>query len=166
MGYSCSERRKGPPMFEIAEHTTLVRKHAELPNGFAPVIEEFREGWSFVDSAGEPRREGKIQAPGWRLSWIAGASARGGVGQTHQEAVACALKLALRRVDESFSIAAVEHIQLTQYPWFILARVSVSSCEIQQDTLPLHSGSGEAFFLANTSSARAAASAAIAKNLD
>jgi hypothetical protein len=57
------------------------------------------------------------------------------VGDTAQEAIAGALKLALRRVSPHFNVAEVDHIQLTQYPWFFLARVRVLPYLIQQGTV-------------------------------
>jgi hypothetical protein len=55
------------------------------------------------------------------------------VGDTSQEAIAGALKLALRRIHEHFNVAEVEHIELTKYPWFFLARVRVNPYRIQPD---------------------------------
>ena len=55
------------------------------------------------------------------------------MGDTSQEAIAGALKLALRHVSTRFHAAEVEHIELTQYPWFYLARVRVYPYRIQQD---------------------------------
>ena len=57
---------------------------------------------------------------------------RSGVGQTSQEAIAGALKLALRRVSERFNAAEVESIELKKYPWFVLAKVKVYPYQIQQ----------------------------------
>lgn len=56
--------------------------------------------------------------------WIGEGSIRGGVGQTPQEAIAGALRLALRRVSERFNAADVETIQVTKYPWFVVAKVN------------------------------------------
>ena len=50
---------------------------------------------------------------------------RSGIGQSAQEAMAGALKLALRLVDPSCHAAAVKEILMKEYPWFILARVTI-----------------------------------------
>jgi hypothetical protein len=122
-------------MFKIAEQTALVRGHAELSSDFAFVTEEFRDGWNFVLFGDMRRLEGGIGIPRWRLSRIAEASLKSGVGKTPQEAIASALKLALRRVDDCFSVAEVERIELTKYPWFVLARVTVYPCQMGQSAL-------------------------------
>jgi hypothetical protein len=54
------------------------------------------------------------------------------VGETSQEAMASALKLSLRRISTYFNAVEVDHIELTQYPWFFLARVRVRPFRIQQ----------------------------------
>jgi len=54
------------------------------------------------------------------------------VGDTSQEAIASALKLALRRISDHFNAVEVERIELTQYPWFFLARVRIYPFRIQQ----------------------------------
>jgi hypothetical protein len=64
--------------------------------------------------------------------WIGEGSRRGGVGQTSQEAIASALKLALRHVSERFNAAEVESIEVKKYPWFVVAKVKVYPYQIQQ----------------------------------
>jgi hypothetical protein len=119
-------------MRTIAELNVLLRARAELPVGLKVATEEFREGWNFMRSGDVGRLEKRIQTRGWSFIKIADGSLRSGVGETSQEAIASALKLALRRVSEHFNAAEVEHIELTQYPWFFLARVRVYPYRIQQ----------------------------------
>jgi hypothetical protein len=67
------------------------------------------------------------------------------VGETSQEAVTSALRLALRRISIDFNAIEVEHIELTQYPWFFLARIRIYLYRIQksadvhipEETIPL-----------------------------
>ena len=112
-------------MRNIAELTMLLRERVELPDGLELATEEFREGWNSVRSGDVHWLDKKIRMRRWHFMWIAEESLRSGVGQTSQEAIASALKLALRRVSEHFNAAEVEHIELTKYPWFFLARVTV-----------------------------------------
>ena len=119
-------------MHNIAEMNMLLRVRAELPAGLRLATEEFREGWNFVRSGDARRLEKKIQARGWNFIKIADGFMKSGVGETSQEAIAGALKLALRHVNTYFNAVEVEHIELTQYPWFFLARVRVYPYRIQQ----------------------------------
>jgi hypothetical protein len=78
------------------------------------------------------RLEKKVQVRGWNFLRIAEDAVKSGVGETSQEAIACALKLALRGVNAHSNAVEVEQIQLTQYPWFCLARVRVHPYRIQE----------------------------------
>jgi hypothetical protein len=121
-------------MRNIAELNMLLRGQIELPDGLKLATEEFREGWNFVRSVDAHHLEKKIQTRGWNLIKVADAPLRSGVGDTSQEAIANALKLTLRHVSTHFNAAEVEHIELTQYPWFFLARVRVYPYSIQRST--------------------------------
>jgi hypothetical protein len=126
-------------MHNIAELNMLLRVQTELPVGLKLATVEFREGWSFVRPGDARRIEKKIQTRGWNFIKVADGLVHSGVGDTSQEAIAGALKLALRRVSEQINAAEVEQIELTKYPWFFLARVRINPYRIQPDavlTLP------------------------------
>jgi hypothetical protein len=113
----------------------LLRARVELPEGLSLATEEFREGWNFSRSVDVRRLEKKILNRGWNFIKIGDGAVRSGVGDTSQQAIASALKLALRRISEHFNAVEVEHIELTQYPWFFLARVRVNPYRIQQSAV-------------------------------
>ena len=119
-------------MHIIAERNMLLRAKTALPDGLKLATDEFREGWEFVRTFDARRLEKQIVLRGWNFIRIADESLRSGVGETSQEAIASALKLALRRISAHFNAVEVEHIELTQYPWFFLARVRVYPFRIQQ----------------------------------
>jgi hypothetical protein len=119
-------------MRTIAEQNMLLRAHTELPRGLNLATEAFQEDWNFVRTVNAQRLEKKIHTRGWNFIRTADQSLRSGVGDTSREAIASALKLALRRIGAHFNAAEVEHIELTQYPWFFLARVRVYPFRIQQ----------------------------------
>jgi len=122
-------------MREITELTMLLRGRVELPDDLNLVTEEFREGWDFVQSGDNHWLDKEIRRRGWHFMWIGEGSLRSGVGQTSQEAIAGALKLALRRVSEPFNAAEVESIELKKYPWFVLAKVKVYPYQIQRSAV-------------------------------
>jgi hypothetical protein len=125
-------------MRNIAELNMLVRTRVELPIGLKLATEEFREGWNFTRSVDACRLKKKILKHGWNFIRTSAGLERSGVGPTSQHAVASALTLALRRTTSHFNAVEVEHIQLTQYPWFFLARVTVYPYCIQEGaTLPV-----------------------------
>ena len=119
-------------MHAIARTHMLLRTRTELPNGLRLATEEFREDWSFVRSSDALRLGKQLIMRGWNFVRVADGSLRSGVGDTSQEAIGNALKLALRHISAHFNAAEVEHIELTQYPWFFLARVRVLPYFIHQ----------------------------------
>jgi hypothetical protein len=119
-------------MRTIAAMNMLLRMRVELPVGLRLATEEFREGWNFAGRIDARRLEKKIRASGWNFIRTDDGLLHSGVGDTSQEAIACALKLALRGIHGHFNAAEVEHIESTQYPWFFLARVRVFPYRIQQ----------------------------------
>ena len=85
-------------MRNITEPTILLRGRVELPDNLDLATEEFQEGWSFVQSGDTHWLDKEIRRRGWHFMWIGEGSRRSGMGQTSQEAIAGALKLALRHV--------------------------------------------------------------------
>jgi hypothetical protein len=122
-------------MRKIAELNVLVRRQVGLPAGMKLPTDKFREEWKFA-TGDVSRLQKKIQSVGWNFIRTAGESLRSGVGQTSQEAISNAVAHALRHVDEHFNAAEVDHIELTQYPWFFLARVRIYPYSIQRSALP------------------------------
>lgn len=122
-------------MRTIETMNMVIRARVELPRGLKLATDEFREGWNLVRSGGAERLQRRIQTRGWGLIKTRDVCQRSGVGNTSQEAIASALKLALRQLSEFFHAATVERIHLTKYPWFFLARVAVHSYRILDNEL-------------------------------
>jgi hypothetical protein len=134
-------------MRSIAELNMLLRVPAQLPVGLKLATNEFHEGWGFV-TGNANSLERKIRTRGWNFIKIADGSLRSGVGETSQEAIASALKLALRRVSMHFNAVEVEHIELTRYPWFFLARIRIYPYRIQEAAVLAAPGERAAFPMA------------------
>jgi len=122
-------------MRAISQSNMLLRTRTELPEGLRIATDEFRDGWNFLQAANARQLEEQIVERGWNCFRISQSSPKCGVGDTSQEAITRALKLALQKASEHFNAAEVEHIELTQYPWFFLARVRVCLFRIQHDAI-------------------------------
>ena len=138
---------KGRSVPKVTEQSVLLRARIELPVRLKVAATEFREGWDLVQSGNASGLEEKVRTCGWNFIRITDGMLRSGVGETAQQAIGGALKLALRGVSEYFNIMEIGRIQLTRYPWFVLARVIIHPLRIQQsairavpdDALPLPS---------------------------
>lgn len=118
-------------MHTIAQSQMLLRSRIELPDGLGLSTEEFREGWSFVLSANAFQLEKHLMMSGWNFVRTTDGSLGSGVGDTSHEAIGSALKLTLRHISARSNAVEVQHIELTQYPWFFLARVKALPYRIQ-----------------------------------
>ena len=125
-------RKMRDPMQEITEHNILLRQSIELPKGLQLATEEFRDGWDLAPAIDAKRMEEQIQAHGWNFIRAGVGALRSGVGETSQESIASALKMSLRRIPATYNSIEVDHIELTEYPWFFLARVRVNPYCLQQ----------------------------------
>jgi hypothetical protein len=119
-------------MLRITGFSVLLRAGAELPPSLIIKRDELTDGWSIVGPGGARRLEKRIRSCRWHFIRIADESLRSGVGESSQQAIVCALKLVVRGFSDYFNAAEVRHIHLTKYPWFVLARVGVYPCRIQQ----------------------------------
>lgn len=133
----CKRRESSPPVRKITELIVLLRARLELPAGLELKTDIFRGGWNFVRSRGVARLEKKIRLFGWHCVRTANELPICGVGETSQKAIASALQLALRRTGQYFNGVEVTRIQVTTYPWFVLARVGVHLFRIQQSPVQL-----------------------------
>jgi hypothetical protein len=122
-------------MRTIAELNMLLRTQTELPDDLRMATNEFCDGWNFVQSLDALSLQKAILTRGWNFVRIADASLRCGVGETSQEAIASAIRLAIRHISIHFNAAEVEHIELTQYPWFFLAKIRVYPYRIQESAV-------------------------------
>ena len=133
------------PKVRLTELSALLRTETELPSSLIMTGSEFMEGWNLVRPGGASHLERKIRRHGWHFMRIADETQRGGVGESSKQAIASALQLAVRSTGEYFNAVEVRNIHLTIYPWFVLARLGVFPCRIQQspiqfvpdDALPL-----------------------------
>ena len=139
-------------MCKIAAWTMLLRVQTELPAGLEVTTDRFSDGWQCVQPEDSARLKEEIQACGWSFIMHAGGLLGNGVEDTSQGAIDSALKVALCHIGERFNAVEIEHIELTQYPWFFLARVGVCPYRIHPDAaMPADDISGE---IRNSRSAR------------
>jgi len=122
-------------MRKIAALNVLLRMRVLLPDGLKVTTEEFGAGWNLMQAGDMARLEEEIQAHGWNFIKIDQEPLRSGVGKTPEEAISTALKLSLRHISEYSNVVEVDRIELTEYPWFFLAKVMLFPCRIQKAAL-------------------------------
>jgi|SRR5580704_16406622 hypothetical protein len=129
----------------LTESSVLLREGIELPSSLRVTGGEFLKGWNLMRPGGAGLLERRIRKFGWHFIRMGDETRQGGVGESSQLAIASALQLALCNISEYFNAMEVRNIHLSRYPWFVLARLGVFPCRIQQspvqfvpdDALPL-----------------------------
>jgi len=129
----------------LTELSVILRAGTELPSNLNMRGAEFMEGWNLVRPGGASLLERKIRRHGWHFIRIADETRQGVIGESSQLAIDSALRLAVRGISEYFNAVEVRNIYVSRYPWFVLARLGVFPCRIQQspiqfvpdDALPL-----------------------------
>lgn len=119
-------------MRTIAATDLFVRARMELPAGLELATDQFREGWKSIQPEDAGRLKREMRTSGWSFIKTGNGILGSGLGDTSQEAIAGALKLALRTISQHFPAVEVGDIRLTRYPWFCLASVIVYPYWIQQ----------------------------------
>ena len=117
-------------MVDITERKLFLRDQIELPTSLKLSTREFLAGWNTALTLNAQQLEKKIDAQGWSFIKLAERLQASGVGETSQSAITSALRLALLRASNAIHAVQVEYIELTQYPWFFLARVRIFQCRI------------------------------------
>jgi hypothetical protein len=120
-------------MFAVSEPNLLLRVPGKLPKGLKLRTEEFQKGWDLAPSVDTCRLQKEIHPGRWYFLKTADGSMSSGVGDTSQQAIASALRHALRGIGEHSNVVDMKLIELVQYPWFFLARVEVFPFRIHKD---------------------------------
>jgi hypothetical protein len=73
-----------------------------------------------------------IRQAGWHFMWLQEPCSRRGLGVTEEAAIRRALSRALKGVAKRFNAAELDSVQITQYPGFQIAKVTVHTLQIQE----------------------------------
>jgi hypothetical protein len=118
----------------VRPHSVFLRKDCVLPDHLEPLQELVCDNWTMVQDIAAPVFDSVIRQSGWHFMWINGTSVRRGFGATQENATSRALGHALHGVKQRFNAAELDSVQVTRYPGFYVANVSVQPRQIQHDT--------------------------------
>lgn len=113
-------------------HSVFLRSGCILPDRLDPCLKPISDDWSVVEEIPALVFDTMIRKTGWHFMWLQGRSSRLGFGLTQEAAVRRALTRALNGVSQRFNAAELDCIEITQYPGFQIANVTVQTIHIQQ----------------------------------
>ena len=113
-------------------HSVFLRSGCILPDRLDPCQQPIGAEWSVVEEIPALVFDTMIRHAGWHFMWLQEACSRRGIGLTEEAAVRRALSRALKGVSKRFNAAELDSIQITQYPGFQIANVTVQTLQIQR----------------------------------
>lgn len=118
----------------MKRHSVFLRKGCDMPPHFDLAQQPCADGWMLLEEIEAPVLDTMIRHAGWHFVCLQGLYSRSGVGLSRDEAVHQALGRALKGLRMSFNAAELESVQVSSYPVFHIAKVTLQSRHIQQHT--------------------------------
>ena len=113
-------------------HSVFLRSGCILPDPLDPCLRAIGDEWFVVEEIPALVFDTMIRQTGWHFMWLQGRSSRLGFGLTQEAAIRRALTRALNGVSKRFNGAELDCIEITQYPGFQIANVTVQTIHIQE----------------------------------
>ncbi len=113
-------------------HSVFLRSGCILPDRVDPCLQPIGKEWSVVEEIPALAFDTMVRRAGWHFMWLQEACSRRGIGLTEEVAIHRALSRALKGVSNRFNAAELDSVQITQYPGFQIANVTVLTLQIQQ----------------------------------
>lgn len=113
-------------------HSVFLRSGCILPERLNHRKQPFGVAWFAVEEFPALVFDTMVRQAGWHFIWLQGACSRWGFGLSQETAVRRGLLRALGGVSKRFNAAELDSIQITQYPGFQIAIVTVQPLQIQE----------------------------------
>jgi hypothetical protein len=116
----------------VKPQSVFLRKGCILPDRLDPYRQPISDGWSVVEEIPALVFDTMIRRAGWHFMWLQNACCRRGIGLTEEAAIRRALSCALKGVSRRCNAAKLDSVEITQYPGFQIAMVTVQTLQIQR----------------------------------
>ena len=112
----------------------FLRVGTVLPDNVDFVQTSFCEGWMAVGANAVNTMDRVIRQAGWHFVWLVESAAGMAAGLSEEAVCNHAAALALNRISARFNGAELGHVRVTRYPGFYVAKVTLHTRQIQQQT--------------------------------
>jgi hypothetical protein len=113
----------------------FLRVGSVLPDGLDLAQEHFCKEWMSVDDTTAAALDRKVRSVGWYFMWLHSSYSRFGIGRGATSAIGKATTRALNRVKRRFNAAELDLVNVSKYPGFQIARVTIHARQIQEGPL-------------------------------
>jgi hypothetical protein len=114
-------------------HSLFLRSNCILPNYLDPLREPFVNSWTHVEEITAFVFDTMIRHAGWHFICVHGTCSPTRLGH-NASATHRAMGRALGEVGSQCNAAELDFVQVTKYPGFHVARVTIQPRQIQQHT--------------------------------
>ena len=118
----------------MKRHSVFLRKGCVMPPHFDLAQQPCADNWMLLDDIGSPVLDTMIRQAGWHFLCLQGSYSHSGVGRSRDGAIHRALARVLKGLKMRFNAAELESVQVSSYPFFYIAKVTVQACHIQKHT--------------------------------
>jgi hypothetical protein len=118
----------------VKRHSVFLRKGCDMPAHFDLAQQSCAENWMLLEEIEAPVFDTMIRHAGWHFVCLQGSYARSGVGLSREEAIDQALARALKGLKMRINAAELESVQVSSYPVFHIATITLQPRHIQQHT--------------------------------
>jgi len=112
----------------------FLRNDTVLPDNVDFAQTSFCEGWMTVGATTVNTMDRVIRRAGWHFVCLVESAAGIAAGLSEETASNNAAVLALHRISARFNTAELGHVRVTRYPGFCVAKVTLRTRQIQQQT--------------------------------
>jgi|SRR5580704_9351778 hypothetical protein len=119
---------------DVKRHSVFLRKGCDMPAHLDLGQQPCADNWMLLDEIGAPVLDTMIRHAGWHFVYLQESYSRSGVGRSRDTATLRALAHALKGLDMRFNAAELESVQVSSYPLFHIAKVTLYARHIQQHT--------------------------------
>jgi hypothetical protein len=113
----------------------FLRVGCILPDGLDLAQEHFCKEWMSVEDTTAAALDTKVRRVGWHFMWLHSSYSRFGVGRGATSAIGKATIRALNQVKRRFNAAELDLVNVSKYPGFQVARVTIHARQIQEGPL-------------------------------
>lgn len=112
--------------------TIFLRAGCVLPDGLNLIQKQFDTTWMSIEDTTSTVLDEKVRAAGWHFMWLADACSCSSVDKIATSAIDKAIASALKRIQGRFNAAELDSINISKYPGFQIAKVTLRTRHIQQ----------------------------------
>ena len=118
----------------MKRHSVFLRNGCSMPPHFDLAQQPCAKDWMLLEEIEAPVLDTMIRHAGWHFECLQEDCSRSGVGLSRDQAIHQALGRALKGLKMRFNAAELESIEVSRYPAFHIAKVTLQPRHIQPNT--------------------------------